>query len=117
MFNVVKCQNVVTVKTVLLAQRMVKMHWTSSSEKQKRKQIQQLIVSSHNHMRDIHDVKQGRKKKQATCTALYDTSLSNKRGKEILADILKNLYKDLMWAWSRKFGSLSRFFTLKILSF
>ena len=82
MFDVVKCQNVVTVKIVLLAQRMVKMHWTSSSEKQKRKQIQQLIVSSHNHMRDIHDVKQGRKTKQATCTALYDTCLSNKRGKE-----------------------------------
>ena len=49
MFDAVKCQNVVTVKIVLLAQRMVKMHWTSSSEKQKRKQIQQLIVSSHNH--------------------------------------------------------------------
>ena len=45
MFDVVKRQNVVTVKIVLHAQRMVKMHWTSSSEKQKRKQIQQLIVS------------------------------------------------------------------------
>lgn len=75
MFDVVKRQNVVTVKIVLLAQRMVKMHWTSSSEKQKRKQIQQLIVSSHNHMRDIHDVKQGRKKKNRPHVQPYMTQV------------------------------------------